>query len=393
MTQTISSRERVSPQLKISSDLTSTQRQNDEVKVNTNSSRATIQPQVQLTATGMQVVHATNGRIRIKATDGSFNSNVKKITQHLRQYQGVKEVAANEQTGSMVVTFDENKLSLRQMLRILRQFNIRPSQNTPLSDPFAPWKSADFWKEQTVSFIPLMTGLAVTGGLGISGLAAIPVYMITTDATRSVIDYLKPQISGTEAVKEAPKTVVKIEEHRKATTENKPVNHQKNIGTATQSEKLTYAVVHEIPGRIRFNLPLIASDRAYVKRLERLLKADPLVTNVRINTDAASLAISYKPSKVAVSYWVNLLESALHINPVTVPNTRIEPQTSLSLVTETVETTSSVSEPETVTQITASADETTPTFEGQSLDISSLWADMKPSALTYSLDLIANLPL
>lgn len=46
----------------------------------------------------------------------------------------------------------------------------------------------DFWKEQGLDFIPLATGLAVTGGLGISGLAAIPVYMIAAEATRQAID-------------------------------------------------------------------------------------------------------------------------------------------------------------------------------------------------------------
>ncbi|WP_313954456.1 HMA2 domain-containing protein [Anabaena subtropica] len=353
--------------------------------MNTNSSRLGQYPQLQLSANGMQVVHATNGRIRIKATDSSFSSNLKTITKHLKQYKGVREVATNEPTGSMVVTFDEKKLSLPQMLGILRQINIQTSPNSPLSDPFAPWKSIDFWKEQTVSFIPLMTGLAVTGGLGVSGLAAIPIYMITADATRRVIDYLEPQITGSDTVKESAKAVMITEECKPATPGHKITK------TTVKSTDLAYSVVHEIPGRIRFHIPQIASDRAYAKRLERLLKTDALVSNVRMNCDAASLAISYKSSTVAVSYWVSLMESALQTTLPTLPIT--ENNQSTPLVIEKLNTTSTTLEPETFSQLTEQAEHTVSETQAQTLNISSLWADMKPSGLSYSLNFIANLPL
>lgn len=382
MAKTITSRERSSPYLSLSSDLTLTQRRSDELKVNTNSSKSGQYP-IQISATGMQVVHATNGRIRIKATDGSFSSNVKAIAKQLKQYQGVKEVVTNEPTGSMVVVFDENKLPLPKMLVILKQLNIQTAQNQPLSDPFAPWKSVDFWKEQTVSFIPLMTGLAVTGGLGVSGLPAIPIYMITAEATRRVIDYLEPQIAGQDTVKESATTVVTTEECQPA------VAGEKITKTTIKSAAVAYSVVHEIPGRIRFHIPLIASDRAYAKRLERLLKTDALVTQVRINCDAASLAISYKKNKVAVSHWVSLMELALQTTPITK-----FPQQTPAAVKE-LNNTSTTLEPETVSYLTTPSKPTTTNFsptEGQTLDISSLWADMKPSALSYSLNFIANLP-
>lgn len=385
MTKTISSRVRSSPHLTISPDLTCTQRQSDEIKVNTNSSRMGTYPQWQISATGMQVVHATNGRIRIKATDDSFSVNAKTIAQHLKQHPGVKEVAINEPTGSMVVNFDEDKLSLSQMLGILDKLNIQTSPSAPLSDPFAPWKSIDFWKEQTVSFIPLMTGLAVTGGLGVSGLAAIPIYMITADATRRVIDYLEPQVMGADAVKESVKTVVTNEECKSATPENTITK------TTIKLAKVTYNVVHEIPGRIRFHIPLIASDRAYAKRLERLLKTDALVSNVRINSDAASLAISYKNSKVTVSHWVNLMELALQTSPSTTPKKAINQPTPLIL--EKLHRTSSTLEPETVSQLTEPTQPNLSPSASQTLNLSSLWADMKLPGLSYFLNFIANLPL
>lgn len=388
MAKTITSRVRSSPDLRISADLTSTQRQSDELKVNTNSSRLGQSSELQISATGMQVVHATNGRIRIKATDGSLSYNIKAIAKHLKQYKGVKEVSTNEQTLSMVVTFDENKLPLPKMLAILQQLNIQTAQNAPLADPFAPWKSLDFWKEQTVSFIPLITGLAVTGGLGISGLRSIPLYMITAEATRLVIDYLEPYMTGRDAVKESAKTVVTTEECQPVAAGDKITK------TTIKSSEVDYNVVHEIPGRIRFHIPQIASDRAYAKRLEKLLKTDALVIQVRMNCDAASLAISYKKSKVAVSHWVSLMESALQTNP-TPPITKVPAQTPVAI--EELNKTSTTLEPETVSRLTTPSEPTATTnlfdTQGQTLNISSLWAEMKPSALSYSLNFIANLPL
>ncbi|WP_066382316.1 HMA2 domain-containing protein [Anabaena sp. CA = ATCC 33047] len=380
MAQTMISRARLSPDLPRFSDLTLTQRHYDAIKVNTNSSRVVIQPQLELSATSMQVVHATNGRIRIKATDGSFSSNVQSITQYLGQYPGVKEVTTNEQTGTIVVSFDQQQISLSQMLGVLQRLNIPTSQNRPLSDPFAAWKSVDFWKEQTISFIPLMTGLAVTSRLGISGLASIPVYMMTADATRRVIDYLKPRLDGLASGKSADA------EHQSANPENQTSIVKKHSETIKWSAKVTYSVIHQIPGRIRFHVPMIASDRAYAMRLERVLQTDSLVKSVRINVDAASVAITYKPStEIAVSHWVSLMESAWETTKPTVAvSTTAKP---------TPSTTVSISEPETENQLTQSTDATISASDGKTIYISSWWADMKAPALSYSLAIMANLPL
>ncbi|HEY9800607.1 MAG TPA: hypothetical protein V6D25_09625 [Leptolyngbyaceae cyanobacterium] len=87
--------------------------------------------------------------------------------------------------------------------------------------------------------------------------------------------------------------------------------------------KVEYSVVHSIPGRVRFHVPQIAIDPAYVQRLQALLKSDPIVTSERINREAASVIITYKPGKVpkpkdelqsifaiAVAYFSSLIQSA-----------------------------------------------------------------------------------
>jgi hypothetical protein len=338
---------------------------------------------------GLEIIHATHGRIRIRATDGSLNSRLEQVSQHLKQYKGVKEVAANEQTSSLVVTFDENYLTLPQMLGILRELNIHPSPHSLESissrDPLAAWKSPEFWKEQTISLIPLMTGLAVTGGLGISGLASIPVYMLAAGATRRVIGYLEPHTAKSDSDKQ-PQSDDRIGDRQtkkpNKTTEQpkltqvvtKPVVAQE---TATPSANVAHTVAHAIAGRIRFHVPRIAQDRAYARRLERLLKTDPQVTNVRMNCDAASIAIAYQPSHVAVNHWVKLLELALQTNPPTSP----------------IQTGEAQQPPEKTIQSIVSTNTTETKSESNNLNISGVWAEMKPPAMSFSLAYMANFPL
>ncbi len=169
---------------------------------------------------GLQIVHVTTGRVRFGTTDSSFNSMLDSIAQDLRSLEGVRKVTVNEQTGSLVVNFDEYKLSLPQILALKSDIEIQQPQvssdSLSKTDPFAAWKSASFWKEQGISLIPMMTGLAVTGGLGVHGWVSIPVYVIAADVTRGVISYLgsqvpmsaKSDISESELSKEERKSTI-----------------------------------------------------------------------------------------------------------------------------------------------------------------------------------------
>ncbi len=393
--------------MSMSGDLISHQHQSDEVKLNTSTSSGAGQLQVELPSERLQIVHATAGRVRIRPSEGISKSTIKNISQDLRQQYGVKEVATNEQTGSIVIAFDEKKLSLPQVLGLLQQFNIHQAQVSPTSnsqtDPFAAWKSVDFWKEQSISLIPLMTGLAVTGGLGISGLVSIPVYMLTAEATRRVIDCFEPEalesLQQSKGGRDAHPTKV-------ANSCSQEVRDLKGKDLTTQPVKIAYSVVHAIPGRIRFHLPRLAEDRAYGRRLERLINNDRQTINVRVNTGAASIAIAYKPSSISVNHWVNLMELALQTNP---PNNAIKvvPQTSLAEESYTTQAdTTTVLEDTTLEEShTAQSDNTnvledttqkeslTTEIENTNLDISSLWADLKPATLSYSLAMMANFPL
>jgi cation transport ATPase len=386
MTKTISSRKGLSQPLQPSSGLIFAHQQSDEV--DNHKGEVSTRSTAQLGLRGLKIIHVSQGRVRIRANDVSQNSILESLSQELRQHDGVIEVSTNHKTSSLVVKFDEGRLPLPQMLARLQEFGIQQyqaaSDSQANTDLFAAWKSAEFWKEQGLSFIPLFTGLGVTGALGINGLAAIPVYMITADATRRVIDYIEPQLFGTKKNKKlntasATQSTKKHEvtsQTSLATVEQIAPVKQELLSTGTgKNAKITCNIVHAIPGRIRLNVPKLAQDREYARRLEKLLKADPQVTNVRMNCDAASVAIAYQPSSIAAVHWIGLMQLAQQAAPrVTKKDAHTHP------IAKPVTESSKPKEFQTATV------EPTP-------EVTGLWATFKAPALSYALAFMANFPI
>jgi hypothetical protein len=436
MSKVISNHEKLNPSAKISPNLISTQQSNEE---NQTTTKAIGQSTGSQPSGGLQIVHVTIGRVRLRTTDSSLNSILDSIAQDLRSLDGVTEVSGNEQTGSLVINFDEDKLSLAQILALQSDFEIlqpqASSDSASKSDPFAAWKSLSFWKEQGISLIPMMTGMAVTGGLGIHGWVSIPVYMIAADATRGVIGYLG-QVSTSEKNKNshtssAIKSDIKEESELSKEEGKSTIQQEKSTNVDKASEvvapaKIDYSVVHAIAGRIRLNVPKIALDRAYGRRLERLVKTDAQVTSVRVNFDAASIAIAYKSNQIPLSHWVSLIELALETNPPTqlIP-TANEPLKQVSQTAEITQTTAANQTTE-ITQTAEVINSTTPkqttlaqsaeitetTAANQTTDItqsaevinsktakqttpklSSLWTNLKSPGMSFLLGIMANLHL
>ncbi|PMB23965.1 HMA2 domain-containing protein [Fischerella thermalis] len=386
MTNTISSRKGLSQPLQQSSGLIFAPKQSDEV--NNHKGEVSTRSMAQLGLGGLKIIHVSQGRVRIRATDVSYNSILESLSQQLRQHDGVTEVSTNHKTSSLVVKFDEGRLPLPQMLARLQEFGIQQyqaaSDSQTNTDPFAAWKSAEFWQEQGLSFIPLFAGLGVTGALGIKGLAAIPVYMITADATRRVIDYIEPQLFGTKKNKklntasatQSPKKHQVTSQSSLAKVEQKAPGKQELFSTGTRDNaKITCKIVHAIPGRIRLSVPKLAQDQDYAKRLERLLKADPQVTSVRINCDAASVAIAYQPSNIAANHWIGLMQRAQQAAP---------------QVTEKDAHTQLIAKP--VTESSKPEELRTATVE-PTPEVTGLWATFKAPALSYALAFMANFPI
>jgi P-type Cu2+ transporter len=240
-----------------------------------------------------QLVHAVPGRVRLRSTDNRAISTLEKVAKQLRQQDGICEVQTNPVTNSLVITFDENVVSLPQTLERL-QTSAKLSEASAKSQPSPELTLDSLLRElpavssQQVakSIIPLVAGALVTGALGVEGIVAFPIYSITASVTRHVIKQFesKPltEEQRIEGVEEQ-----QIHSHLTSSIQNP---HSK----IQNQEEVAYQVVHEIPGRIRFRVPRLASDPEYAQRLTVLAQADTKLTDVRVNATAASIAISYE---------------------------------------------------------------------------------------------------
>jgi P-type Cu2+ transporter len=286
----------------------------------------------------LQVVHAVPGRVRFRSTGQKLVSTVDSLAQQLRQKDGVSEVRINPTANSLVVTFDVSALSLSQLLEepqmtdlsyasgkteLLPELNLntflpeqtkahsRTLKTSPLAESDTSVTKTSLKVAQSV--IPLVAGMAVTAGLGIEGLLTFPVYMIADNLTRQIIKQVESQLLG-----EAEETRSKANSSEAAlkpsinSSQINSINNQQS--TIKHSEKIAYKIVHEISGRIRFRVPRIATDAEYTQKLTAVMEADANVTDVRVNTAASSIAVSYDVSVISDdkmrSHLVNLIQTA-----------------------------------------------------------------------------------
>ena len=272
----------------------------------------------QLSESELRVVHAVPGRVRVRTTDSSLIPTLNKVAQQLRQQDGVCEVRTNPTTNSLVVTFNQSILSLPQTLEILEKTGI--SELSEKTQPLPELKSDSFLREQTEppwkienisrSLIPLAAGMVVTGALGLEGAVAFPVFVIVQNVTREVIKQVQSEKPESKPVQTAQTTARELNGKSPRVAEKPRAEREPS--------EIDVQIVHEIPGRIRFRVPRIAEDAEYTRKLTILLEADVKVTDVRVNSIAASIAISY--SRGAISddqmrlHLIELIQTADKIN-------------------------------------------------------------------------------
>jgi Heavy metal associated domain 2 len=345
----------------------------------------------------LQVVHATAGRIRIRAEDITTEL-LQLVVEELKKLKGIRQVTWNEETQGLVIAFDNEVLPQSKLLKSLEKLDIlRVDENKNKVDAFAAWKSVDFWKEQGIDLIPLLTGLAITSRLGVTGLASIPICMLTSDVTRRTIESFRQALKaetpenkseGKSTNRTSQPLVSKVD--KTSTIERKSLNDvvPKADEYKLQTAIVDYNIVHSIPGRIRFNVPRIGKDQAYARRLEEMLNAESYATNVRLKTDAASIAISYQPASLDVSYWVDLIQLASETFPVSVTSVEAK-QTDEQLVKDKVVIQPISKLNNEISQLTISEAMNGATSNG----VSSLISDLKPPFINVLIDVVAHFPI
>ena len=126
--------------------------------------------------------------------------------------------------------------------------------------------------QEIETIVPVAIGVLVTTRFQLRGANALLANLVVASVTRQLLTNIK---------KQAPQKEVEV-----------------NKITASQ-ELFGAAILHNIPGRIRLQMPRLATDLEYARRLNDLLVADENVVSVRINKVAASIAINYETGEIS----------------------------------------------------------------------------------------------
>ncbi|WP_199312301.1 HMA2 domain-containing protein [Limnothrix sp. FACHB-881] len=156
---------------------------------------------------------------------------------------------------------------------------------------------------EITTILPVLAGLFVTTRFQLRGSRALLTNLAIAAVVRQVILYFKQQANssaGTLAMVTAGAALATVtaapapSNQSAAAAQTSPISLTElgnNLGVGLGCEDCT--IVHSVPGRIRLRIDRLRTDRAYGKRLETLLKDEPIVLGTRINQAAASLAIQY----------------------------------------------------------------------------------------------------
>lgn len=182
---------------------------------------------------------------------------------------------------------------------------IEPGPDSALSNLTLSAQLGQWLQEygEITTILPVLAGLFVTTRFQLRGSRALLTNLAIAAVVRQVILYFKQQANssaGTLAMVTAGAALATVtaapapSNQSTAAAQTSPISLTElgnNLGVGLGCEDCT--IVHSVPGRIRLRIDRLRTDRAYGKRLETLLKDEPIVLGTRINQAAASLAIQY----------------------------------------------------------------------------------------------------
>ena len=114
---------------------------------------------------------------------------------------------------------------------------------------------------------------------------------------------------------------------------NTTSNREEN---AIPIEEIPHKIAHEVPGRIRFNIPRLATDSEYTDKLKALLESDTQIKDFRINKQAASITINYEEEEIANDQMRSHLIHLIQIAPNTVEPKKATARTILAAVFDAI---------------------------------------------------------
>ena len=156
-------------------------------------------PRHLLKNTQIEIVHAVRGRVRLRVRSPRSRQLLPTIAQHLRQQAEIETVTIKETTGSLVATFEPERLSVEQLLESLQSFGL--SVSVPVTTAVATNPSWSETYSPLISFVPVLVGLALARRLGLTGWKSILAYLIVAGVTEEIIEQIssKPSPCSEEA--------------------------------------------------------------------------------------------------------------------------------------------------------------------------------------------------
>lgn len=136
----------------------------------------------------VKVVHAIPGRVRLRAADKDSKAALATIGQALQQLNGWFAVRASDTTGSLLITFDPQRLSLSQLTAALEEYGITVAPKLPSNSPEAESHSEVYAQlaDQLLGLLPLLLAVLVTRQFNLRGWRAIPVYLMAAGVSRQL---------------------------------------------------------------------------------------------------------------------------------------------------------------------------------------------------------------
>ncbi|MEQ8385953.1 MAG: hypothetical protein RH949_26705 [Coleofasciculus sp. A1-SPW-01] len=262
----------------------------------------------------VEILHVVPGRLRLRVLGEEPGTVLKAVTPQLRKCVGVREIRTNEQIGSLLVTFDTNQLSLAQLFKILGNLGLGEIEQLQSQEPL----DAEAWKKsgtQLISFIPLLIGLLTTRQLGLQGWRSILVYLLTANVVRQImqnLDWLED--TGQKEGDKADENNVNLDGKVLANSTPYEQNNKPPTVAFNTDSSVIYGLVHTVPGRMRFRVPKVTEDSAYLRRLQSLVKKDDWITQMRCNSTVASVVITYNPMQFSEAeaglHFISLIQIA-----------------------------------------------------------------------------------
>ncbi len=252
----------------------------------------------------IQVVQAIAGCIQLRASENA-SQLLEIIAQQIRQHPGIYSVHKDAITGNLIVLFDPNIIPLPQVLTILQQWGVTgvAIDNNPMM------QVGGFLHQhhEVKSLLPMIAGMLLTQTFRLRGGWALLANLMAASFTSQALEQFEKSSTSVQllpATEDVTPTAIAIPQ---------PTASPEEI-----SSKSAVQVIHAIPGRLRLRATSMIEDPEYARTFQKILSKEKLITDFRLNSQAASIVVEYESDGISdreiQEYLLNLLSSSVAEN-------------------------------------------------------------------------------